>query len=608
MGVPKFFKWILDIDENDVLINTIINEGNISLYIDANCLFHPICFETLEKYNKITHVDILEKKMFKNIIKYIDFLITFTKATFVYISVDGVCPFAKINQQRKRRYMSICDKKNMDKINNKYNKPINSIWSNTCISPGTEFMEKLHIEIINYINNKKIKILYSSYHQPGEGEHKILQYIKQNDKDEISIIYGLDADLIFLAMVSEKNKIYLLRERNQIKQNKENNSKPQNQNLPIINNSKQNLLIEEKIEKIEKIEIKESENNFLYVNIDILKIKINTIMNNFINNNYKQYKTKINDENIKTDIKNLENFINDFVFICFLLGNDFMPHLPSLNISTDGLYTLLKIYANIFNNYKEFIILKNDDQVFINNKFLVQIFKKLSEIEKKYFEITLPTYLNRLSRKKCISTDDYLIEIFNYNNVSDKEANILKNDTNIIKFNNQYKYKYYEKYFKQKNNELIEITTKSYLKILKWTSIYYFRRCDNWLEQYEFNHCPMVSDIYKYITKNNININDIQIMESIILEPFQQLLSILPPQQANLLPKEFNWLMTQESDIIDLFPIEISLDTMNKEYRYLCVPNLPIVDPERILNVTKKIKIQQKDKIRNTRQELIINN
>lgn len=216
MGVPKFFKWILDIDENDILIDSIAE--NISLYIDANCLFHPICFETLEKYNKITNLDLLEKKMFKRIIKYIDYLIIFTKATFAYISVDGVCPFAKINQQRKRRYISIYDKKNIDKINNKYDKPINSIWSNTCISPGTEFMEKLHIEIINYINNKNIKIFYSSYHQPGEGEHKILQYIKQNNEKGISVIYGLDADLIFLAMVSEKNQIYLLREKNQIKQ------------------------------------------------------------------------------------------------------------------------------------------------------------------------------------------------------------------------------------------------------------------------------------------------------------------------------------------------------------------------------------------------------
>ena len=46
------------------------------------------------------------------------------------------------------------------------------------------------------------KIIISASDQPGEGEHKLFQHIRNNNfhKDETTIIYGLDADLIMLAL------------------------------------------------------------------------------------------------------------------------------------------------------------------------------------------------------------------------------------------------------------------------------------------------------------------------------------------------------------------------------------------------------------------------
>ena len=81
-------------------------------------------------------------------------------------------------------------------------------WSNAVITPGTIFMEKLHNELKEYSRNNKITTTYSSYHECGEGEHKILQHIKQN-KPSNSVIYGLDADLIFLSLASEIDNIFL---------------------------------------------------------------------------------------------------------------------------------------------------------------------------------------------------------------------------------------------------------------------------------------------------------------------------------------------------------------------------------------------------------------
>lgn len=40
----------------------------------------------------------------------------------------------------------------------------------------------------------------------------------------------------------------------------------------------------------------------------------------------------------------LERVIDDFIFMCFLLGNDFIPHIPSLSIRDGGLDALLFFY------------------------------------------------------------------------------------------------------------------------------------------------------------------------------------------------------------------------------------------------------------------------
>lgn len=48
--------------------------------------------------------------------------------------------------------------------------------------------------------------------------------------------------------------------------------------------------------------------------------------------------------------------IDDYIVMAFMLGNDFMPHFPSLNLRTNGMTVLLQTYANMFRKSKEYLV------------------------------------------------------------------------------------------------------------------------------------------------------------------------------------------------------------------------------------------------------------
>jgi len=134
----------------------------------------------------------------------------------VYLSCDGVVCAAKRRQQRLRRFKGPWASALEAKVLNK--PPTVAKWDQNALTPGSAFMATLATvltaEGARLQAKLGIPVIVSTTEEPGEGEHKLLAYMRQV-KPRSCMIYGLDADLILLSMLLGADTdadVYLLRE------------------------------------------------------------------------------------------------------------------------------------------------------------------------------------------------------------------------------------------------------------------------------------------------------------------------------------------------------------------------------------------------------------
>jgi 5'-3' exoribonuclease 1 len=146
----------------------------------------------------------------------------------LYIAVDGVAPRAKMNQQRSRRFRTAKDSAQAREGAALEGRPLPAnVFDSNAISPGTELMCALTEHIKFFVQKmqtddpmwRAISVVFSGQEVPGEGEHKIMEYLRQQrtanpewDHNQVHCLYGLDADLIILGLLTHEHNVAILRE------------------------------------------------------------------------------------------------------------------------------------------------------------------------------------------------------------------------------------------------------------------------------------------------------------------------------------------------------------------------------------------------------------
>jgi len=286
--------------------------------------------------------------VFECIFDYIDRLFAMVRPRkLLYMAIDGVAPRAKMNQQRSRRFRAAQEAKEKEEEEDKLREKLrkegikvpdkvkSEAFDSNVITPGTPFMGRLSAALQYYVHLRLntdpgwrgVKVIMSDASVPGEGEHKAMHYIRQQrgkkgfDPNTRHVVYGLDADLIMLALATHEPNFWILREVVFQKNAPE----------PDVPSARDQILAGPDARPKPAIARKP----YQLLSVAVLREYLALDLQPMTAGGHRAECPFVFDP---------ERVYDDFVFMCFFVGNDFLPHSPTLEIREGAIDLIMTIY------------------------------------------------------------------------------------------------------------------------------------------------------------------------------------------------------------------------------------------------------------------------
>ncbi|XP_054623028.1 5'-3' exoribonuclease 1 isoform X2 [Dunckerocampus dactyliophorus] len=465
---------------------------------------------------------------------------------------------------------------------------------------GTEFMVRLQDQLKYFVHNKlstdklwqNVKIYLSGHETPGEGEHKIMEFIRSeiakpgHDPNTRHCLYGLDADLIMLGLTSHEPNFSLLREEVRFggKKSQKRITAPEETTFHLLHLS---------------------------------------LMREYIDYEFSALKTPMGSD------YDLEGIIDDWILMSFLVGNDFIPHLPHLHISHDALPLLYKTYISVLPGLRGYL----NENGHLNVGNFEKYLEKLSEFDREHFSevfVDLKWFESKVGNKYLNEAAGQAAEKEAANKHNNKEENasitlaaltssdkVLGSGKGVVVEDEEEEDDIFETEFRQYkrtyymtkmgvdvvSDDFLAKQAKCYVEGIQWILHYYYHGVKSWSWFYPYHYAPFLSDI-KNISELKLNF---QLGKPFM--PFQQLLAVLPAASMELLPECYRHLMTSElSPIIEYYPVDFKTDLNGKQQEWEAIVLIPFIDERHLLAAmdTCNHKLTKEERDRNHHTECAV--
>ena len=297
----------------------------------------------------------------------------------------------------------------------------------------------------------------------------------------------------------------------------------------------------------------------------------------------------------------IKRVIDDYVFICFLLGNDFLPHVPALTIHTGGLETVQKAYYGILRNSEKHLVLTDGS---VNKAFFKALLTSLSAEEEKLLADQAHRQAHRRYNvqfqqdpEKSAAENQHAKRMFEFD-----LAHKSQHDP-VALGRKGWKWRYYSTYCglnpaerPQEYDRYRRQMVRDFLTGMLWTLTYYKGNLTDYRYYYPYDVAPTLSDLVEFFGE----IDTVIFKRIKPYKPFEQLLMVLPPQSAELLPNSYRPLMTNvESTMAFVYPIDFQVKSMDKIHYSETIPLLPHIEEAELINATKNLRLTAAEKERN---------